>query len=482
MATIYSPQERQRLVITCPHDEVFYGGSAGAGKSFLMVLDWIAHMERHGKHASGVLFRNSYGELEEILRKMQEIYPNVGGKWRDKTSSWEFKNGATLRLSYLDSYEDALKHKGFEYTWRAHDELTQRPTIEEYEFLFSRMRSPNGVQTRTLSASNPDGPGHLWVKKRFHIDSHPLGMVPFHSYIDILAGRILDEDEGKRYEGLSIIELPSNIRRSTRIFIPGRLSDNKYLNEDGQYRARLLALPEAQRRMLLDGRWDITEGAFFDEWDPKYHVVKAFKPPKDWKRWMGADWGTTKPYAFLWLCQSPGGEIFVYREMIGCKPGKIDEGVREAPSIVAEKIRIIEQENDEWIPERWLDASCFDNEEMGLSVSEQFRNCGIVFQKSQKKFKSGSIAMFRDYLKVTNGICRFHVMDNCTYLATTIPLLMVDKNNVEQYDSDGPDHGVDGLLYSIRRNIKTKDEIAKERGLVERNHRVMRRFGSYGAR
>ena len=232
--------------------------------------------------------------------------------------------------------------------------------------------------------------------------------------------------------------------------------------------------------MLLDGRWDITEGAFFDEWDPKYHVVKAFKPPEDWKRWMAGDWGTTAPYAFLWFCQSPGGEIFVYREMIGWDGKDFNKGVREAPSVVADRIRGFEE--DEWVQERWLDASCFDNEEIGLSVSEQFRAKGLVFQKSQKKFKSGSIAMFRDYLKVTNGMCRFHVMDNCQYLIQTLPLLMVDKNNVEQYDSDGPDHAADGLLYGIRRNIKSKEEIAKARGVSERNLRVLRRFGSYGAR
>ena len=40
----------------------------------------------------------------------------------------------------------------------------------------------------------------------------------------------------------------------------------------------------------------------------------------------------------------------------------------------------------------------------------------------------------------------------------------------------------DGLLYGIRRNIKSKEEIAKARGVSERNLRVLRRFGSYGAR
>jgi len=482
MPTITQPQPRQRTVISCPYDEILFGGTAGAGKTYLLALDWVAHMTTYGKDAYGVLFRNTYLELEDINRKMHEIYPDIGGTWKDKIFAWGFKNGATLRLSYLNSFEDALKHKGFEYTWRAHDELTQRPTDEEYVYLNSRMRSPAPhVRPRILCASNPDGPGHLWVKKWWKIDRFQHGMKPFHTYTDHKNNLLLTEEEGKKYDGLPDEGLPEHIRRNTRIFIPGRLEDNEYLNKNGEYRSRLLALPEAQRRMLLDGNWDVVEGAFFDEWDPKYHVVRAFKPPDDWKRWMAGDWGTTSPYAFVWFCQAPNGEVYIYRELVGYKPGKLNEGVREAPSTVAEKIRAIEHENEEWIQERWLDASCFDNDELGLSVSEQFRSKGLIFQKSQKKFKSGSISMFRDYLKVTNGMCRFHIMDNCPYSIMTIPLLMVDKHRVELYDSDGPDHAVDAILYGIRRNIKSKEEIDKDRGVVDRNRRVLRRFGSYGA-
>jgi len=413
---------------------------------------------------------------------MQDVYGSVGAKWKDKDATWTFPNNSRLRLSYLDSFEDALKHKGDAWSWRGHDELTQRPTDQEYRYLFSRMRSAYGIPVRTLCTTNPDGPGHLWVKKHWRIDRHPAGMTPIHSYMDLKNNRPIEDEESEAYDKLPTDQLPDGIRRNTRIFIPGRLADNKYLNDDGHYRAGLLALPEAQRKMLLDGRWDITEGAFFDEWDPKYHVVKAFKPPEDWKRWMAGDWGTTAPYAFVWFCQSPGGEIFIYRELIGYNGKDFNKGVREAPSVVADRIRALESEADEWVQERWLDASCFDNEEMGLSVSEQFRSKGLVFQKSQKKFKSGSIAMFRDYLKVTNGMCRFHIMDNCQYLIQTIPLLMVDKNNVEQYDSDGPDHGTDAVLYGIRRNIKSMEELARARGVSERNNRVLRRFGAYGAR
>jgi hypothetical protein len=476
---IWQPQERQRLVISCPHSEILYGGAAGGGKSDCLLGDWLAHQQSYGGHARGVLFRNSYPELQEILGRMHIVFGAIGAKWREKDTTWTMGNGSQLRLSYLDSFEDALKHRGNQYDWRGHDELTMRPSDEEYVFLYSRMRSAHGIPTRTISTSNPGGPGHTWVLRRFGIDSNPKGMKPIHEYLDIEKNITLED--GSKYDALPNEELPVHIRRNTRIFIPGRLSDNKFLDTDGHYRAHLLALPEAQRRMLLDGRWDIVEGAFFDEWDPSVHVVRAFNPPPSWKRWMSGDWGTSAPYCFGWFCQSPNGEVFLYRELHGCDPKNPAKGRKEPPSMVAERIRAIEQESEEYIQERWLDASCFDNHEMGTSVSEQFRIYGVHFQPSQKKFKSGSIAMFRDYLKVTNGICRFHVMDCCHYTIRTLPALMVDRICVEQYDSSGEDHAADMILYGIRKNLKTKEELDRERGSVDRNLRVIKKFGAFGA-
>jgi len=477
---LWQPQPRQKLVIECPFTEVLYGGAAGGGKSDCLLGDWLAHQERYGGNARGVLFRNSYPELQEILGRMHIVFGGIGAKWREKDFTWTFGNGSQLRLSYLDSFEDALKHRGNAYTWRGHDELTMRPSDEEYVFLGSRMRSAHSIPCRTISTSNPGGPGHTWVLQHWKIDEHPAGMIPIHSYMDIEKNVFLED--ASHYDKLRLSELPVHIRRNTRIFIPGRLSDNKYLDTDGHYRAHLLALPEAQRRMLLDGRWDIVEGAFFDEWNPGFHVVRAFTPPASWKRWMAMDWGTSAPYAAVWFCQSPSGEIFLYRELYGTQRApNLDKGVKEPPINVAERILALEAETNECIQERWLDASCFDNEEMGLSVSEQFRNKGVFFQRSQKKFKSGSIAMFRDYLKVTNGMCRFHVMDNCVHVIRTLPALMVDRNNIEQYDTNGADHLLDAIIYGIRRNIKTKEELMKERGSGERNLRLIKRFGAFGA-
>ena len=48
-----------------------------------------------------------------------------------------------------------------------------------------------------------------------------------------------------------------------RKFVPARLTDNPFLMADGQYEAMLLSLPEVERKRLLEGDWDVAEGAAF---------------------------------------------------------------------------------------------------------------------------------------------------------------------------------------------------------------------------
>lgn len=95
----------------------------------------------------------------------------------------------------------------------------------QYTYLFSRLRRLAGskIPLRMRSASNPGGVGHEWVRARF-IDAAP--------------------DAGC-------------------IFIPARLEDNPFLDQEG-YRESLLKLSAVERAQLLEGDWQIRpEGAMF---------------------------------------------------------------------------------------------------------------------------------------------------------------------------------------------------------------------------
>jgi hypothetical protein len=294
--------------------------------------------------------------------------------------------------------------------------------------------------------------------QRWNIDLHPTGMVPITTELDVGGGKTI---------------------KWRRIFIPGKLEDNPSLDSDGQYRAQLMMKGETLRKMLLEGRWDVVDGAFFAEWNPDVHITKAFVPPKSWKRWFALDWGTAKPYAGLWFCESPNGEVYVYRETYGWG-GKANVGTRENASQVAQKIRKIEQESSEWVTERYLDGSSFSRDGHEITIADLFAREGVHFQPSIKKNKEAGIENFREYLKVVNGVSRLKVMDNCIHLIRTLPTLQVDRNHPNQYDSDGEDHAVDAALYGLRRRTPNAEEINKNTAHYQRQNAKYARMGEFG--
>jgi hypothetical protein len=102
----------------------------------------------------------------------------------------------------------------------------------------------------------------------------------------------------------------------TRKFIPARLQDNPFLAEDGEYERMLLSLPAVQRKQLLDGNWDICEGAAFAEFDPAIHVIPPFELPSWWERIKGVDYGYAAESCCLWAAIDPEDKtIIIYREL-----------------------------------------------------------------------------------------------------------------------------------------------------------------------
>lgn len=88
------------------------------------------------------------------------------------------------------------------------------------------------------------------------------------------------------------------------------------MERDPTYIARLMALPDRERRMLLYGVWDIAnEGLVYDDFDTMRHVVEPFEIPEHWTRLRSIDFGYNNPFVCLWLALSPDDELYLYREI-----------------------------------------------------------------------------------------------------------------------------------------------------------------------
>lgn len=431
----YYPFPRQERMIRCPADEIFFGGGRGPGKTLGILLKWWQFADKWGEDANGLIIRRTLNGLKDVEEKAKKVFGKVYDVrecWKEVKKEWRFPNGASLRMSFLDSEDDVQQFQGHEYGLIMPDELTQWSNETNFQLLIACNRSPNPkLHPQIVATGNPGGPGHQWVKKRF---------------IDIAAPE-------------TIVTVKQGGFSRTRCFIPALLTDNPVMMATN-YGASLASLPEKLRKMYLEGHWDVVEGAFFDEWDPKTHVVRYFYPDPSWRRSFAFDWGYDAPYAGVWMAESPSGMRYIYREIYGYDEDRPAKGVRETAKQVAQRIRSLEAMHGEYVSERWVDGSIFDEDGgYGTSVGDIFADEGVMFQKANKRQKKNSIQLFRQDLAVVNGQSRLRIMDNCRSLIRTLPAIQSDSHDPEVFDTKGEDHLLDACCYLYRGNLSVADSL-----------------------
>jgi hypothetical protein len=413
--------------------EVLYGGSAGGGKSYAMLADPLRYMGHPS--FSGLLLRHTTEELRELVWKSQEIYPKIwpGIKWSERKMQWVAPSGARLWMSYLDRDDDVLRYQGLAFSWIGFDELTQWNKPFAWNYMRSRLRTAaSDLPIYMRATTNPGGPGHGWVKKMF-IDPAAYGKA--FDATDIETGEVLKYPAGHSKAGNALFK---------RRFIPARLSDNPYLSREGDYEAMLLSLPEQQRRQLLDGDWDIKEGAAFTEFNRDIHVVEPFNIPNNWVKFRACDYGYGSYSAVLWFAVSPSEQLIVYRELYVSKVLATD---------LADMINELEA-GDGGMRYGVLDSSLWHKRgDTGPSLAEQMIMKGCRFRPSDRSKGSrvsGKNEIHRrlqvdEYTEEP----RIVFFNNCTNTVSQLPSIPLDKKNPEDVDTRAEDHLYDALRYGI---------------------------------
>jgi len=431
---VFKPNEGpQTEFLAAGEREVLYGGSAGGGKSFAMLADPLRFM---GHPAfSGLLLRHTTEELRELIFKSQELYPRVwkGIKWSERKMQWLAPSGARLWMSYLDRDNDVMRYQGLAFSWIGFDELTQWSTPFAWNYMRSRLRSTApDLPIFMRATTNPGGVGHQWVKKMF-INPAPFGEA--FDATDIETGETLKYPAGHSKAGKSLFK---------RRFIPARLFDNPYLAESGDYEAMLLSLPEHQRKQLLEGDWDVKEGAAFSEFNRDIHVVKPYAIPNNWIKFRACDYGYGSYSGVLWFAVSPSEQLVVYRELYVSKVLATD---------LADMILEVEA-GDGNIRYGVLDSSLWHNRgDTGPSLAEQMIKKGCRFRPSDRS--KGSRVSGKNELHRRLQVDEFTeeprivFFNNCTETISQLPALPLDKKNPEDVDTNAEDHLYDALRYGI---------------------------------
>jgi hypothetical protein len=421
---LWEPQPKQATALESAAFELLYGGAAGGGKSDFLLADFLYGVNRWGEDWSGILFRKTYNELEELIKRAKQLYLPLGARLTDKGRMFVFPNGSTLKFRYLEHDGDVEHYQGHQYTWVGFDELGNYATDYAWRYMISRTRSPKGADCYIRGTANPGGKGHAWIKTRF-IDDFVPGKVYKH----------LDPDTG-----LS----------TTRCFIPSTLDDNLILmNQDPAYAARLKQMPGHLYRALRFGDWDVFAGQVFDEWRRERHVVKPFAlDPGSWKKFYALDWGFAKPFSLGKWAVNAEGRMVRYGEWYGCARDEMDTGLRMGAEEVAGKCWAMAIQ--EGVSEMVADPAIWSKQDAGPSVADKFKAAGFRMIQANNDRLNG-LAMMHQRM-ITEGEDRrpmLLVFDHCHAFIRTIPTLTPDEHHPEDVDSSLEDHAYDEARYAI---------------------------------
>ena len=113
----------QTEFLAAPEIDVLYGGSAGGGKSYAMLVDPLRYAHRAAHRA--LILRRSMPELRELIDKSRELYPQAfpGCKFREVEKLWNFPSGAKVEFGFLERDADVYRYQGQAYSWIAYNGL-----------------------------------------------------------------------------------------------------------------------------------------------------------------------------------------------------------------------------------------------------------------------------------------------------------------------------------------------------------------------
>lgn len=286
------PQEQ---FLSTQADIAIYGGAAGGGKSYGLLLDPLRHYEN--PLFGGVLFRRNSTQFRAeggLWYESMNLYRPLGAHPREAYLDWQFPHGMRMKFAHLENENSVYDWQGSQIPGLYFDELTHFSKFQFF-YMLSRNRSVSGVPGYVRATCNPDVDS--WVREFIDWwiddDGYPIpersGVLRY--FIRINDAIIWGDSAEELQKTYGADELPKSVT-----FIPSKVYDNKILIEkDPSYLANLKALSFVERERLLGGNWNIKASAgtmFRQEW---FKIVDAI--PHGWTRAVRFwDRAGTKPH------------------------------------------------------------------------------------------------------------------------------------------------------------------------------------------
>ena len=394
--------------------EILMEGPKGGGKSFCELMQAAYDCTMHDGLIC-MFLRKQKGNAREHMQELARAFKYIPHTM--ERTQILFPNGSVIKVGGYNTSGDILKYNGQNYSLLIYDELTMIKQ-DDYDLMWGNLRSTaGGYYPRMYGSTNPGGIGHVWVKKKF-----------------IEARR-----EGRE--------------KDTRCIHSDTL-DNSTLGENYK-NDKLEKLSGQLRERFLYGNWDINEGAAFNFLRSR-HVAETggafgydyqgrhYSIGPDWIRVGGIDYGSAKPYCYLWIAINQNyGRVYVYRE---------DYAARLSTKQQAN--RILQKTSDE---EEIIVSFCdpamarqYENDPSTNAIDE-YAKYGVYLTPGTRQRVAGKMKIDNLLEDRPDGMPGLIVAPNCTNLIGQLDTLVRDPMNPEDVDTTEEDHAYDALRYGLSR-------------------------------
>jgi hypothetical protein len=387
-----------KLLFDDKTNEILYGGSAGAGKSWLGCL-WIVTLCVKYEGIRCLIGRTVLQQLK--LTTLNTLFETLQAMGLKASEHYTY-NGQSNVITFFNKSEIILKDLayqpsdpnydslgGLELSAVFVDEAAQIPQLA-YNILKSRIRfklNEFKLIPKILMTCNP---GQVWLKKVFYLP-----------YI-------------------------SETLEANRAFVPALPLDNPHL--PASYIEMLKSLPPSQRRRLLEGDWNYESEAdnLFDFDDISSAIFKE-APKPDEKKYISLDvarFGSDRSVACVWVGLTVV-EVLVYSKLSAVE---LSSEIRNliAKYGVHPKNVIVDADGVGGPVSDILRGTDFVNNSKALHSQNFFNLKSQCYVKLSELFKEGKISI---------NVLDTSLVDDLTQELLAVKLKDVDKDNKVQVGS-----------------------------------------------
>jgi len=264
----------QELFLSSPADIVIYGGSAGGGKTWGLLLDPLRDIDVPGFGA--IIIRRTFPEITNLgglWDESEKLYKHAAGKPTRGDLIWRWDSGARVEFGHLQYDKELSKYDGAQIASIGFDQL-EHFSERMFWYLQIRNRSMCGVPSRLRATCNPDPDSFLisdkdkgwgygligwWIGEDGYAIPERSGVVRwFVRYQEKLYWADDRETLLRQFAEIDPDIIPVSIT-----FILATVHNNRKLLEiDKTYLAKLKALPLVERERFLGdaergGNWKV---------------------------------------------------------------------------------------------------------------------------------------------------------------------------------------------------------------------------------